>query len=197
VFTGIVQKVGRIRSLDRGETGARIGVEASFEKLALGESIAVDGACLTVVRADGAGLEIEATAETLARTTLGDRAVGDGVNLERSLAVGDLLGGHLVLGHVDGVGRVVSKGEIGDGAAKVVFWLPAPLCPLVAPKGAIAVDGVSLTVNGVGEDTFDVVLIPFTRRETALDGRNPGARVNLEADVVARYVLRALEARSG
>lgn len=195
MFTGIVQTIGRIRSLARGERGARLRIDAAFERLAKGESIAVDGACLTVVEVHPDGFEIEATAETLARTTLGDRASGEGVNLERSLALGDLLGGHLVLGHVDGVGRVASKEEIGDGAAKVVFWAPEAIRSLVAPKGSISVDGVSLTVNGVGSETFDVVLIPFTRSHTTLDARGPGARVNLEADVVARYVLRALEAR--
>jgi len=195
MFTGIVQHVGRVRSLDRGASGARLRIEAPFEGLARGESIAVDGACLTVVAVHSDGFEIEATAETLARTTLGERAAGDGLNLERSLAAGDLLGGHLVLGHVDGVGQVASKEEIGDGAARVVFRAPDALLPLVAAKGAIAVDGVSLTVNGVAGETFDVVLIPFTRGHTTLDARGPGARVNLEADIVARYVVRALEAR--
>ena len=195
MFTGLVQHVGRIRSLDRGESGARLRIDAPYAGLAPGESIAIDGACLTVVRVHPDGFDIEATAETLSRTTLGDRVAGDGVNLERSLAVGDLLGGHLVLGHVDGVGRVISSDEIGDGAAKVVFWAPEALRPLVAEKGAVAVDGVSLTVNGVGEETFEVVLIPFTRAHTTLGDCGPGARVNLEADVVARYVHRILEAR--
>jgi len=193
MFTGIVQHVGKVRDVALGTTGATLRVEAPYESLSPGESIAVDGACLTVVRVVDGGFEIQATAETLARTTLGERKVGDGVNLERSLSVGDLLGGHLVLGHVDGVGRVVARHGIGDDALQILVWAPAEIRPLLAEKGAVAIDGVSLTVNRVQEETFDVVLIPFTRLHTTLDGRAPGSKVNLEADVVARYVRRALE----
>jgi riboflavin synthase len=194
MFTGIVQHVGRIRAVSPGTTGSALAIEAPYAALSVGESIAVDGACLTVVGVFEGGFEIQATAETLARTTLGERKVGDGVNLERSLAVGDLLGGHLVMGHVDGVGRVVARHGLGDDALQVLLWAPPEIRPLVAPKGAVAVDGVSLTVNRVQEETFDVVLIPHTRLHTTLDGLSPGSHVNLEADVVARYVRRVLEA---
>jgi riboflavin synthase len=196
VFTGIVEHVGRLRALDRGVSGARMRIEAPFEGLVLGESIAIDGTCLTVVHVFPDGFEVEATAETLARTTLGDRKPGDGLNLERALAAGARLGGHIVLGHVDGLGEVVSRTELGDDAVRVVFRAPRTLAPYVAAKGSIAVDGVSLTVNEVANGTFDVVLIPWTRRHTTLESRGVGDAVNLEVDVLARYVQRALEART-
>lgn len=164
------------------------------EPLALGESIAVDGVCLTVAAiADAHTFEADASSETLAKTTLGELKPGQAVNLERALAVGQRMGGHIVTGHVDGVGKIVAKEPVG-GALKVTFEAPADLAKFIAAKGSICVCGVSLTVNGVSGAKFDVMLIPHTREKTSLDGLGVGAAVNLEVDIVARYVLRFMEA---
>lgn len=191
MFTGLVQRRGRITAVDRTGEGARLAVACTFDGLELGESIAVDGTCLTVTSRIDAGFTCDASSETLARTTLGERRVGAGVHLERALRLGDRLGGHLVTGHVDGVGRMVERHPLGD-SVRVVFEAPAELAPLIAPKGSVTVDGVSLTVNGVEGQRFDVVLVPFTRRETTFDERSVGAPVNLETDVLAKYVARLL-----
>jgi riboflavin synthase len=156
--------------------------------------VAVDGVCLTVATVVEGGFTAVASAETLARTTLGTMAVGARVNLERALAVGERLGGHIVAGHVDGVGKVVWRREEG-GAERVRFETDRELLGFVAEKGSIAVDGVSLTVNAVDGAGFEVMLVPFTREATALGDRGPGASVNLEVDVIARYVARWLEVR--
>ena len=158
----------------------------------LGESIAVDGCCLTVASRLSGGFEVDASAETLARTTLGDLPLGKKVNLERAVRAGDRLGGHLMTGHVDGVGELVSRRPVGDSVA-MTFALPRELARFVAPKGSIAVSGVSLTVNAIGDVGFDVVLIPTTLASTNLGELASGDRVHLEIDLIARYVARLFD----
>lgn len=204
MFTGLVESRGTLVRRDLRGGDARLVlrgelVPAGGDPIVLGESIAVDGVCLTVdkiVEAGGPGasvFEVDVSSESLEKTTLGRLAVGAPVNLERALAVGARLGGHLVSGHVDGVGRIVEK--VPSGAAlKVVFETPPELARFIAPKGSICVSGVSLTVNGVSGTRFDVMLIPHTRDKTSLDGLGVGDSVNLEVDVLARYVARLLEA---
>ncbi len=191
MFTGLVEQIGTIRRVDRNAKGVTLEVACAYEGYVLGESIAVNGACLTVTADRGGAFTADASLETLDKTTLGELTTGSRVHLERALAAGERLGGHLVTGHVDGVGHVVEKSPLGD-AMKVVFEVPEPLAPFMAPKGSVTVHGVSLTVNGVRGRRFDVVLVPFTRTETIFDDLGPGARVNLEADVLAKYVARLL-----
>lgn len=203
MFTGLVEAKGTLVRRTQHGHDARLVIRgelapAGRDPVVLGESIAVDGVCLTVdtiVEAGGPGatvFEVDASSETLEKTTLGSLAAGASVNLERALPIGGRLGGHIVSGHVDGVGRVLEK--IPTGAAlKVVFEAPAELARYIAPKGSICVSGVSLTVNGVSGASFDVMLIPHTRDKTSLDGLAVGALVNLEVDVLARYVARLLE----
>ncbi len=194
MFTGIIQAVGRLRSRVAAGPSATLVVECPFERLELGESVAVDGVCLTVATVLDGAFTASASAETLARTTIGSLSGGQRVNLERALAVGDRLGGHIVAGHVDGVGRVAKREEVGT-AERVRFDAPPEVMRFVAEKGSIAIDGVSLTVNAVHERGFEVMLVPFTRDATALGDRRPGAPVNLEVDVIARYVARLMEGR--
>lgn len=209
MFTGLVQTKGTlVRRTEHGRdarlviSGDLLGIGAiARDAIALGESIAVDGVCLTVdkIVEPGPGrvtFEADASSETLAKTTLGSLAIGAAVNLERAMPVGGRLGGHIVSGHVDGEGRVAEKTPSG-AALKVVFEAPAELMRFVAPKGSICVSGVSLTVNGVSGSTFDVMLVPHTRDKTSLDALAVGARVNLEVDVLARYVARLLEVGRG
>ncbi len=201
MFTGIITALGsivRAQPTAHG-AGARLQIRVSgpgYEDVRLGESIALDGVCLTVIARRQRVFTVELSAETLARTTAGSWKKGDRVNLERALALGDRLGGHLVLGHVDGVGTIGAKEAAGE-AVRVEIAAPRPLLPLIAEKGSVTVDGVSLTVNGVHGESFDLMLIPFTLRETTLGTKTPGARVNLEADVVARYVARLMAAAAG
>jgi riboflavin synthase len=196
VFTGLVETTGKlVRRTPGPGRDARLVVSGALggEPLALGESIAVDGVCLTVAAiVDARTFEADASSETLAKTTLGALATGHAVNLERALAVGQRMGGHIVTGHVDGVGKIVAKEPVG-GALKVTFAAPRELAKFIAVKGSICVCGVSLTVNGVSGEQFDVMLIPHTREKTSLDGLGVGAPVNLEVDIVARYVLRFIE----
>jgi riboflavin synthase len=191
MFTGLVEQIGTISRIERNAKGVTLEVACAYDDYVLGESIAVNGACLTVTADRGGAFTADASLETLDKTTLGDLASGGRVHLERALRAGERLGGHLVTGHVDGVGTIVEKSPLGD-AMKVVFEAPAPLAPFMAPKGSVTVHGVSLTVNGVHGRRFDVVLVPFTRTETVFDALGPGARVNLEADVLAKYVARLL-----
>lgn len=153
----------------------------------LGESIAVDGACLTVKSFSEGHFEADASLETLDKTNLGDRHRGDRVHLERALALGERLGGHLVTGHVDGVGTLAGRATEGD-YMRASFEVPKRLAPFLAPKGSITVNGVSLTVNAVAGTRFDVMLVPFTLDETTFGQMMPGARVNLEVDILAKYV---------
>ena len=192
MFTGIVTSVGSIESIEDVPAGKRIAVRSTWEdpRYALGESIAIDGACMTVVHADGQAFSVEVSPESLARTTLGARAPGDPVNLERALAVGDRMGGHYVTGHIDTTGALVSIEPAGD-CLKVTFSAPGGMRYLVE-KGSIAIDGISLTVNGVQDatETFDVMVIPHTQQETSLRIKGPGDPVNLEFDLLGKYVER-------
>jgi riboflavin synthase len=160
-----------------------------MDDLVLGESIAIDGACLTVTKFDAASFEAQASLETLERTTLGTLKDGDTVHLERALRMSDRLGGHLVLGHVDGVGEVVGRVALGE-ATRIEIAAPGDIMRYIIEKGSITVDGVSLTVNGFSADRFDVVIIPHTADATKLGAAPVGQRVNLEADVVGKYVHR-------
>lgn len=191
MFTGLVAEIGTVRRIDRSASGVTLEVACGFDALVLGESIAVNGACLTVTADRGGAFSADASLETLEKTTLGELGPGSRVHLERALSAGARLGGHLVTGHVDGIAHIVEKTPVGD-AMKVVFEVPEALAPFMAPKGSVTVHGVSLTVNGVRGRRFDVVLVPFTRSETIFDSLGPGARVNVEVDVLAKYVARLL-----
>jgi len=190
VFTGIVKEQGRVRSCAETATGVRIEVEtATLGETAVGGSVSINGVCLTVTARDGGVLTFDAVGETLARTTMGALEPGDGVNLEPALRAGEPLGGHYVQGHVDAVGTVRTAG--GDGR----IWIDAPaeLLRYCVEKGSVAVEGVSLTISALDETGFEVVLIPHTLAETTLGALAPGREVNLEADVLAKYVERLLE----
>jgi riboflavin synthase len=198
VFTGLVEDVGTIAEVAPVPGGgARIAVRTRLpeDDLAHGASVAVDGACLTVVDRKDATFSADVSLETLRRTTLGDRRPGDAVNLESPLALGERLGGHLVLGHVDGVGRIRSREQAGE-AVRVVVEVPADLLPLVVEKGSVALDGISLTVNElVGADSISLMLIPETLRATTWGTKRAGDRVNVEADILAKHVARLIQAR--
>jgi len=190
MFTGIVQAVGTIESVTPLEEGLRLAVDAGAigrGGVALGDSICVQGACLTVVAIDGARLAFDVSRETLACTVGLDRP--GPVNLEASLALGDKLGGHLVTGHVDGLGEVLAFEPVGE-SRRLRLRVPKALARYVARKGSITVDGVSLTVNRVDDDVFEVNLIPHTLAVTTLSRLAAGAKVNLEVDLIARYVER-------
>jgi riboflavin synthase len=193
MFTGIVEGTGTVAALAvaAGGGGARLEVEAPFlaGDLRPGESVAVNGCCLTVAEPTPGGFAADLVAETLRRTALGGLAAGAAVNLERPMALGGRLGGHLVQGHVDGVARVLERTPVGDGE-EVRVELPPGLERYVVEKGSIAVDGVSLTVAGVGPGWFAVALVPHTLEVTTLGRRRPGDPVQLEVDVIAKYVER-------
>ena len=190
MFTGIVETLGRVGRLETAGDGRRLRVAVPDDpgwRLGLGESVAVSGVCLTVVDAPAGELAFDLAEETLRVTTLGGLGVGDPVNLERPLRFDGRLGGHLVLGHVDGVGRVAAVRPEGEGA-RVDVEVPAGLRPLLIPKGSVTVDGVSLTVAALEADAFAVALIPHTLTVTTLGRRRPGDPVNLEMDVIGKYV---------
>jgi riboflavin synthase len=191
VFTGIITDVGRVRSVKATDRDRRYEIETAYDLngVDIGASISHSGCCLTVVEKGDRWFAVEVSGETLAKTTLGAWAAGDLVNLERAAKLGDELGGHIVSGHVDGVGEVMSVTPEG-GSRRLRIRAPAPLHRFIAPKGSIAVEGVSLTVNEVEGDTFGVNIIPHTWEVTTLGRLKAGARVNLEIDVLARYVAR-------
>ncbi len=202
MFTGIVTALGKVAAVERRAGLVSLTVESAYdpERVEIGASIAHDGCCLTVVETApraGGGMThvVEVAAESLALTTLGALKLGDKVNLERSLRVGDELGGHLVQGHVDGLGEVLSVVQDGEGW-RLRIKPPAEINNLIAAKGSIAVAGVSLTVNEVDAEGFGVLIIPHTWSVTTLCGLKKGDRVNLEADMMARYAARLVEARS-
>jgi riboflavin synthase len=192
VFTGIVREVGTVAAFD----GSRLVVTAPETEadVAVGDSVSVAGVCLTVVPGDEGGVAFDVVPETLSRTALGDLQAGDSVNLEPSLRVGDPLGGHVVQGHVDAVGRVRSITPEGE-SRRVWFEAPEAIVRYCLEKGSIAVDGVSLTVAALDDDGFEVALIPHTLTVTTLGGLGPGDEVNLEADVLAKVVERLMAAR--
>jgi len=197
MFTGLVETVGRVAAVAQEPPGVRLSVDAGpvAEGVTLGASICVSGCCLSVVAAEGSTLAFQLGPETLARTALGRLAVGDGVNLERSLRFTDRLGGHLVTGHVDGLGRLIAREVSGDWVT-CRFAAPAALLGQIAPKGSVTIDGVSLTVVDVDAGGFGVALIPHTLAVTTLGSLPLEGRVNLETDLVAKYVARWLESRS-
>lgn len=196
MFTGLVEEVGAVRSVDRTGDAFRVVVDCTFTgELELGESVAVDGACFTVVSWDADGFAFDATPESLDRTTLARVNAGTQVHLERAAQVGGRLGGHLVLGHVDAVGEVVGRRDVGNG---IFFEIRAPkeVGKFLVDKGSVTINGVSLTVNTVsdsgGESLFTVMIVPFTGTKTTMLDLQPGDAVNLEADIIGKYVLRLL-----
>lgn len=193
MFTGIVEERGRVRSVGPGPAGTRltVGARTVGEDAAPGASVAVNGVCLTVVERDDSGLVFDLVAETMDRSALGELRAGDAVNLERPVTLLTRLGGHLVQGHVDGVGTVESVAR-EDGSATMTVRLPDGLGRYLIEKGSIAVDGVSLTVASLRDGTFTVALVPHTLALTTLGGRRVGDRVNLEVDVLSKYVERLL-----
>jgi riboflavin synthase len=209
MFTGLVSDVGRIASASDSDRLRRIRIESGYDpaSIVLGASIACSGPCLTVVafgprQEGGSWFDVDCAAETLARTTVGEWRDGRRLNLERSLKIGDELGGHMVTGHVDGVAEIAAREEVtGAGewgpTARFVLRAPARLMRFVAEKGSISLDGTSLTVNDVGADTFSVLLIPHTLAVTTWGERRAGDRVNLEVDLMARYAARLVEAGQG
>jgi riboflavin synthase len=195
MFTGIITDVGRIAAVEaRGDLRLRIACGYDMEKVDLGASIACSGVCLTVVDKGPDWFAVDVSAETVSRTAKDMWAEGRKLNLERSLRLGDELGGHIVTGHVDGVGEVASVEPVG-ASRRLTIEAPAELARYIAGKGSIALDGVSLTVNSVDGARFDVNIIPHTARQTTLGDLVPGSGVNLEIDVLARYLGRMLEAR--
>lgn len=201
MFTGIITAVGDVTEVERRNGLMRLTVESPYDPagVAIGASICHDGCCLTVVETasvkGGMRHVVEVAPESLDVTTLGNLGVGSKVNLERALRAGDELGGHIVSGHVDGIGRVAEVRADGEGW-RISIDAPEALAPLIAPKGSITIDGVSLTVNEVEGARFGVLLIPHTWAMTTLNRLAPGASVNLEADMLARYVSRILSARA-
>lgn len=194
MFSGIIEATGRVGSLERRAGGdALLAIEGGFDPATLveGESIATNGVCLTVRTIVSTGFTADLSGETLARTTLGGLSAGDVLNLERSLRVGDRISGHFVFGHVDGVGVVRTIRREGEGW-RFTFGFEAPFAPFVVDKGSVAVDGISLTLCDCTDRSFDIAVIPHTFEVTNLHRRKVGDRVNLEADMLARYVRRAI-----
>lgn len=195
MFTGLVEAIGRIERVDDEGAGRRFVLvwEGLDEPLKLGESVAVNGCCLSVVAIEGDRFELQAGPETLARTNLGEKRAGDSVNLERAAKIGDRLGGHFVQGHIDDTATLRERRREGDWEF-LAFGLNPSWTPLMVPKGSIAVDGVSLTLVDVGPDGFSVMLIPITLAETTLGALKPGDRVNIETDMLAKHVQKLLGA---
>jgi riboflavin synthase len=199
MFTGIISDLGTVAARDGGRFAIRCGYPA--ESIALGASIACDGACLTTVAVTaepggGSTFTVDVSNETLARTTLDEWQPGRRVNLERALRAGEELGGHLVAGHVDGVGRIVDMRDDGQ-SRRFTVEAPPELTRYIASKGSVAIDGISLTVNEVAGERFGINIIPHTLTHTTLGARKPGDRVNLEVDLIARYVARLIERANG
>ena len=195
MFTGIIEDVGSLRRMGREQGRVLLEVETALpaEKLALGESVAVDGACLTVVSRGPGLFSVHATPETLQRTTLGAATPGRPVHIERALPLGARLSGHLVLGHVDAVGTVQRR-RSGPAHLELEIALDRPWLELVVEKGSVALDGVSLTISGLKQTGFEVVLVPHTLEQTHIDSWQPGRRVNVETDIIGKYVARLMSA---
>jgi riboflavin synthase len=196
MFTGIIEELGRVAAIETQGDAVRLTIEGPLvsSDLNRGDSIAVSGTCLTAVEHDSNGFTADVMQETLNRTSLGNLQVGDAVNLERAMTAATRFGGHVVQGHVDGVGEVISR-EPSENWEWVRVRIPAELMRYVVLKGSITIDGVSLTVNEVGEDWIGLSLIPETLRLTTLGSKLPGSRVNVEADVMVKHIERLLEAR--
>jgi riboflavin synthase len=194
MFTGIIEEVGAVERLAGPEV--RIRAKSVLEGVQLGDSIAVEGVCLTVTAYDAGGFAVQVSPETFSRTTLGRLRVGGGVNLERALAVGARMGGHFVQGHVDGVGQVVSVEDQGE----FQFWrfrAPEEVAPYVIPKGSVAIDGISLTIVNPSADQFGVAIIPATLEKTTLGRKRSGDPVNMEADMIGKHVHHYMEHVAG
>ena len=194
MFTGIIEELGRVRAIDHREGGARLEITATtvVSDARVGDSIAVNGCCVTVVAHGDGWWAADAVSETLERTALGALELDDPVNLERPVRLTDRLGGHLVQGHVDAVGRLAARTPLPDGSSRITFSAPPEVLRYVVEKGSVAVDGISLTVAAVDDEHFEVAVIPHTLAVTTLGHKDAGAPVNLEADVVAKYVERLL-----
>lgn len=193
MFTGLVEEVGRV--LERAESRLVLAADRVLQDSGVGASVAVNGVCLTVVEVGAGRLRFDVGPETLARTALGDLAVGDPVNLERPMRLGGMVGGHLVQGHVDGVGTVAALTRQAETARLTIEWPGEALAPLLIPQGSVAVDGVSLTVARLNERDFEIMVIQHTLAATTLGGLTPGKRVNLEMDMIGKYVQRILQLR--
>ncbi len=196
MFTGLVTDLGTVERVTGGSV-TDLWIASGYPgDLQLGESIACDGVCLTVVEFEGPRFKVQAAPETLRRTTLGSWVPGTRVNLERALRVGDRLGGHMVQGHVDAVGTVLETRPDG-GSWVMAFSLPAELSPFFVEKGSVCIDGVSLTLTAVSADRFAVMLIPETQQRTSLGQKQVGAKVNLESDIIGKYAARMMGGRGG
>jgi len=191
MFTGLIEGTGKLKTVEPRGKDMRLSIQASFdlEGFQTGESVAVDGVCLTVVSWQARAFTVDVSQETLSRSTLGQRSVGDEVNLERALRLGDRLGGHLVNGHVDGKARVMARKQRGDSLV-FVFEVVAELGRYIIEKGSVAVNGVSLTVNRCDEQSFDVNIVPHTARVTTIGSLRVGDEVNIEVDIIGKYVER-------
>jgi riboflavin synthase len=191
MFTGLIEGTGKLQTIEPRGKDMRLSIQASFdlEGLQLGESVAVDGVCLTVVSWQERVFTVDVSQESISRTTLGQRSVGDEVNLERALRLGDRLGGHLVNGHVDGKARVAARKKRGDSLV-FTFEVVPELGRYIIEKGSVAVDGVSLTVNRCDEQSFDVNIVPHTARWTTIGNLRVGDEVNIEVDIIGKYVER-------
>jgi riboflavin synthase len=196
MFTGIITDIGEVREARHGASGLTVVIATAYDTSAivLGASIGCSGVCLTATALQPGGFTVDVSGETLARSTLGDWRQGTRINLEQSLKLGDEMGGHLVLGHVDGVARVADRRTDG-GSVRFTIEAPDDLAPFIAEKGSVALDGVSLTVNEIAGATFGVNIIPHTLTHTTFGRAEPGTRMNLEIDLIARYVGRLLDAR--
>lgn len=197
MFTGIIEEVGRIRHVITGAVSGEIGIGAAkvLEGTKIGDSIAVNGVCLTVTSLQADGFTADVMPETLRRTNLGDLRIGDSVDLERAMAADGRFGGHIVSGHIDGVGTILKNIKEGN-AVWVQIQAPEEIMELLVEKGSIAIDGISLTVAKVGQQDFQVSVIPHTGEETILLGKKPGDKVNLENDIIGKYVKRLLSGGS-
>ncbi len=191
MFTGIIEGLGTIREIRSQGQGSRITLDADFalEGTGIGDSISVSGACLTVVKIDGRRVQVDVSPETLSKTTFGSARIGDRVNLERALRLSDRIDGHLVSGHVDGTGIVALKQRKGN-ATVIAFNVPETISHYIIQKGSVAVDGISLTVNNCGTDRFEVGIIPHTAELTTISFKNVGDLVNIETDMIGKYVER-------
>ena len=191
MFTGIIEGLGTVKSLTRAAGGLRMGIEVDFsvDKIKIGDSIAVSGACLTLVHFQDNIFEVDVAPETLVKTTIGKAKRGDKVNIERALRLGDRLDGHMVTGHVDGVGVVKARRPLAN-AMLFVFGVPEALLRYIVQKGSVAVDGISLTVNACKRGAFDVSIIPHTAKMTTMGFKKVGDSVNIETDIIGKYVER-------
>lgn len=196
MFTGLIEDVGKILRIAPRRSGMELSISCGLptEEIKPGDSIAVDGACLTVTSIQGQGFSVDVSSETLQRTTLGKKRAGGRVNLERALRLGDRLGGHLVSGHIDGIAVLSAREQTGE-FIRLVFSAPEQLLKYIIEKGSVAIDGISLTVNTVTGGVFSVMIIPHTLEKTTLTGKGPGDQVNIENDLIGKYVEKLMGKR--